>query len=172
METECQRPNCSSCTPLCKQSSAHRDFLSDPPVIAPTLIPGPQPKLSWPIGVNPNTSLQRETMAYTLEAGKNTQYIYNYTRIMNERLINASIETETILTGRYWGTPQPEAPHRPRPHEILNPVKRTVPAALRRELARSLQGLNASAIAASAARNATESLEARLAPWTRGSRRC
>ena len=47
-------------------------------------------------------------MWHTLTAKEGAQDVHAYAADMNERLINASIETETILTGRRWGTPAPE----------------------------------------------------------------
>jgi len=137
-------------------------YPSPPPYTGPTIIPGPRPVLSWPIGPNPQTAKEREAMWHTLTAKEGAQYVHAHAADMNERLINASIETETILTGRHWGTPAPEAPHRPKLHELIGPVARSFPVALRRALSDGLRGLNASGIIKSAAANVTAAFAARL----------
>jgi len=137
-------------------------YPSPPPYDGPTVLPGPRPVLSWPIGPNPQTAKEREAMAHTLAARDGAQYVHGYAADINERLINASIETETIMTGRRWGTPAPEAPHRPKLHELIGPVARSFPVALRRALNDGLKGLNASGIIKSAVSNVTTAFAARL----------
>jgi hypothetical protein len=133
-------------------------------VTLPTMLPPPYPvKLSLPLGPNPMTQKQQEAIDYTVSAKASGQQALDYTRDLKERLVNASIESETIMTGRAWGTPGPPVPHRESLEGYYRPLQQALPVAIRQAV-RNQTNMSAN-YSQEAAVNATEYFRARLAAY-------
>jgi hypothetical protein len=133
-------------------------------VTLPTMLPPPYPvKLSLPLGPNPMTQKQQEAIDYTVSAKAAGQQAMDYTKALKERLVNASIESETIMTGRQWGTPGPPVPHRESLEGYYRPLQQALPVAIRQAV-RNESNMSAN-YTQQAAVNATEYFKARLAAY-------
>merc|ERR1719224_90119 len=125
------------------------------------MLPPPYPvKPSLSLGPNPMTEKQQEAIDYTVSAKASGQRAMDYTKELKERLVNASIESETIMTGRAWGTPGPPVPHRESLSGYYAPLQQALPVAIRQAVKNEV---NMSAnYTEKAAVNATEYFKARL----------
>lgn len=95
-----------------------------PPPVLPTILPPGTPvDLSAPLGPDAHTQADLDAMARVERAQARAKAVRQYTDDLRNRIANASIEAESILTGRAaYPTPDP-APHRPTQEELYNTTR-------------------------------------------------